>query len=244
MPMLQLLTFGGLTLQQDGQNITGAATQRRQLALLALLAVAGDDGMSREKLLAYLWPERDTDRARHTLNQLLYMQRRLANDPEVFQGRKTLRIYPELIEADVRLFLAALEAGDPATAASVYRGPFLDGFFLDNAPAFEEWVTEWRQRFARRYLDAVDELARRAETAGEYDVSLEWRRRAAAVDPLDPRLVQAHAEAFLQCGNRAGALRVLAAHRERLHGELGIEPEAELRQMEDRVRDGAGRRVS
>jgi len=242
--MLQLRTFGGLTLQQDGENITGIATQRRQLALLALLAVAGDDGMSREKLLAYLWPEKDTERARHTLNQLLYMQRRLTEDPEVFQGRKTLRIYPELIETDVRAFREALDRDDSAGAVALYRGPFLDGFFLDNAPAFEEWATEWRHRFARRYLDAVDELAGRAESAGEHDVALEWRRRAAAVDPLDPGLVRAHAEAFLQCGNRAGALRVLTAHRERLHDELGIEPELELRQMEDRIRNGPVRRAS
>lgn len=244
MPMLQLRTFGGLTLQQDGENITGVATQRRQLALLALLAVAGDEGMSREKLLAYLWPEKDTDRARHTLNQLLYMQRRLTEDPDIFQGRKTLRIYPELIETDVRGFREALDRNDAEAAVAIYRGPFLDGFFLDKAPGFEEWVTEWRQRFARRYLDILDELAGRAQSAGEFDVALEWRRRAAVVDPLDPRLVQAHAEAFLQCGNRAGALRALAAHRERLHDELGIEPELELRQMEDRIRNGTVRRVS
>jgi serine/threonine-protein kinase len=242
--MLHLTTFGGLTLQQDGENITGVATQRRQMALLALLAVAGDEGMSREKLLAYLWPEKDTERARHTLNQLLYMQRRLTDDPEVFQGRKTLRIYPELIETDVRLFRDALERNDTAAAVEIYRGPFLDGFFLDKAPAFEEWATEWRQRFARRYLDVLEDLAGRAESAGELDVALEWRRRAAVVDPLDPGLVQAYAEAFLACGNRPGALRVLAAHRERLKDELGIEPEPELRQMEDRIRNGAVRRVS
>lgn len=242
--MLQLRTFGGLTLRQDGENITGVATQRRQLALLALLAVAGDEGISREKLLAYLWPEKDTERARHTLNQLLYMQRRLTEDPEVFQGRKTLRVYPELIETDVRGFREALDRNDGEAAVAIYRGPFLDGFFLDKAPAFEEWAAEWRQRFARRYLDILADLAVRSESKGELDVALEWRRRAAAVDPLDPGLVRAHAEAFLQCGNRAGALRVLAAHRERLHDELGIEPELELRQMEDRIRNGPVRRVS
>jgi hypothetical protein len=56
--------------------------------------------------------------------------------------------------------------------------------------------------------------------------------------------VKAHAEGFLACGNRAGALRVLLAHRERLKDELGIEPEADLLQMEDRIRNGAVRRVS
>lgn len=242
--MIQLRTFGGLTLQQNGEYIAGVPAQRRHLALLALLAVAGDEGVSRERLLAYLWPEKDRGRARHTLNQVLHVQRRLIHEPDAFRGQKTLRFYPKLIEADVRSFLAALDSEEFATAASLYRGPFLDGFFLDNAPAFEAWVAELRERFASRYVGAVSQLAGRAEAAGELDVALEWRRRAAAVDPFDPRLVQAHAKAFMQYGNRAGALRVLAAHRERLHAELGVEPEAGLRQMEACIRNGAVRRVS
>ena len=71
--MLRLRTFGGLTLARDDDPpMTGAATQRRRLAILALLAVARDGGMSRDKILGYLWPESGLDQARHTLNQLLY----------------------------------------------------------------------------------------------------------------------------------------------------------------------------
>src|SRR6266849_3566644 len=39
---LRLLTFGGLNLLVGGQTTTGAATRRRRLALLALLAVSRD----------------------------------------------------------------------------------------------------------------------------------------------------------------------------------------------------------
>ena len=50
--MLRLNTFGGLVLQQDGQLHTGPASQRRRLALLAVVAAAGQRGASRDKLLA------------------------------------------------------------------------------------------------------------------------------------------------------------------------------------------------
>ena len=52
--MLRLRTFGGLSLSRGTENLTGAVTQRRRLAILVLLAVAGDVGMSRDKLVAYL----------------------------------------------------------------------------------------------------------------------------------------------------------------------------------------------
>ena len=223
--MLRLRTFGGLTLLQDGDVITGAPTQRRQLALLALLAVAGDAGVSRDKILAYLWPEKDIERARHLLNQLLYVQRNLGEAPDLFKGRKTLRLLPDLVENDVQTFESALAAGRTEAAVEMYRGPFLDGFFLSGATEFESWVTDCRERFAHRYLGALDKLAVEATERGEYDRTLEWRRRAVGVDPLDSRLVGNHAEALLLCGNRAGARRALLAHRERLQRELGMKPD-------------------
>ena len=238
--MLRLRTFGGLSLQQNGDVITGVPTQRRQLALLALLAVAGEEGMSREKILAYLWPEADTDRARHALNQLLYLQRRHASDPDLFAGRKTLRLPPGMVESDVQAFEAAVTGGRAADAVELYQGPFLDGFFLDEAAAFEEWVSEQRERYSRRYLRLLDELAAGATEAGEFDVAVEWRRRAARVDPLDPRLVTCHVDALLRCGNRAGALRALQAHRDRLRNELGLEPEPDIQVLEQRIRAGWG----
>ena len=61
--MLQLTVFGGLTLGLEDGLVSGAMTQRRRLALLALLAVARQRGLSRDKIMAYLWPESDAARA-------------------------------------------------------------------------------------------------------------------------------------------------------------------------------------
>src|ERR1043166_1416139 len=75
MEQLRLLTFGGLNVLVGGHATTGSATQRRRLALLALLAVARDRGLNRDKVQAYLWPESDVERARHRLNPLVYFPR-------------------------------------------------------------------------------------------------------------------------------------------------------------------------
>src|SRR4030095_151222 len=130
--MLRLCTLGGLTLLVDGTAVTGVMTQRRQLALLALLAVARDTGMSRDKILSYLWPEKDAEGARHILNQQLYAQRRMANEA-LFVGRKTLRLTPALFETDLWTFEDALRAGQLEAAVEQYKGAFLDGFFLREA---------------------------------------------------------------------------------------------------------------
>ena len=83
--MLRLNTFGGLVLQQDGQLHTGPAAQRRRLALLAVEAAAGRRGVSRDKLLSLLWPDSETEAARHSLYQAIHAIRWSAGSEEIFQ---------------------------------------------------------------------------------------------------------------------------------------------------------------
>ena len=61
-----------------------AASQRRTLALLSVLAVAGPLGMSRDKLVALFWPEADSERGRHALTQALYSARRVLHCDDLF----------------------------------------------------------------------------------------------------------------------------------------------------------------
>ena len=56
--------------------------QKRRLGLLALLAAGDSRGLSRERIQAFLWPESDSMRSRHAMDQLIYATRRaLGVDP-------------------------------------------------------------------------------------------------------------------------------------------------------------------
>jgi DNA-binding SARP family transcriptional activator len=223
--MLRLRTFGGLSLFRGSENLTGAVTQRRRLAILALLAVARDTGVSRDKLLAYLWPESDQERARHVLNQLLYAQRRQVRSDALFTGRKTLRLNREVIGTDVGEFEEALERGALEEGVALYGGPFLDGFFLKDAPEFEEWVAGHRERLARRCLDALQSLGESAVTAGKVQEAVRWWRRAADLDPFDSAVALALVRALEGAGDRPGALRHARQHADTLRTQLGVSPD-------------------
>src|SRR5438552_19086788 len=92
--MLELRTFGGLSIKDDGAQITGAATQRKTLTLLALLTTAGKNGLSRVKLIAYLWPESESEHGRILLNQACYALRRYLHAAALVLDASGLRIHP------------------------------------------------------------------------------------------------------------------------------------------------------
>ena len=72
--MFRIKCLGQLSVVDDAaQPVAGAAAQPRRLAILALLARAGDRGLSREKVIGFLWPDSDEERARRLLSQAVYM---------------------------------------------------------------------------------------------------------------------------------------------------------------------------
>ena len=146
---LRLRTLGGLAVERNPPLGPGAAAQRRPLALLALLAAASERGVSRDKLLACLWPESSQEKARHLLTQTLYALRRDLHAQGLFLGSNELKLNPRVLSTDVQEFEAALTQGELERAVALYHGPFLDGFFLSGAPEFERWTDGERARLAQ-----------------------------------------------------------------------------------------------
>lgn len=215
--MLRLGTFGGLVLHDSaGEPVI---PQRRRLALLALLAVAGSRGLTRDKILAYLWPESPPEQGRHALEQLLYSIRKQVPEPPIL-GTDPLRLNPSVVEADVAEFSRAIAAGDVAVAVNAYRGPFLDGFYLAGAPEFESWVEQERARLAAEHAHALRRMAAEAHDLGRQTVEIDLWRRVVAADPLAERAVVELVRALMEAGDRAGALRQAREYESRVRAEL------------------------
>src|SRR5690242_14629087 len=102
--MWYLRTFGGLSIETDGGPAAALVTRRRPLALLAALAVAGERGLNRERIVALLWPESDEERGRNSLSQALSVLRRDAAADDVVLGTSVLRLNPQVIGSDVAEF--------------------------------------------------------------------------------------------------------------------------------------------
>jgi len=234
--MLTVRLFGGLSIEQDGATCGGAAARRRTLALLALLAVAGRRGTSRDKLIAYLWPDADTDHGRGLLKQACYALRRDLGAPELFLGSIELRLNPAVISSDVESFQCALDQHEPARAVPYYRAPFLDGFYLNGAGDFERWVEGERARLAQRMGDALESLARAASERGEHRTAVDWWRRVAELDPFSSRAALGLMTALEAAGERAAALQHARIHGMLLHQELDAAPEAAVVELAEHLR--------
>jgi len=207
--------------------------------LLAVLAVAGDAGLSREKLVGLLWADADGERARHSLTQALYAARRALRCDDLFVATAaSVRLDFERLACDVRDFEQAIESGDLERAVAAYGGPFLDGFFLSGAPEFDQWSSAQRERLQSTAARALETLAARSEEAGDLADAVAWRRRLTALAPLDSANVAKLMNALARSGDRAGALQQARLHATLLHQELELEPDPAVESLATQLRVG------
>jgi TolB-like protein len=235
--VLQLQTLGSISVGGDSGLCGGSAAQRKSLALLAMLASAGSRGLSRDKIVARLWPEAPAEKAMHRLTQLLYSLRRDLAADALFLGSSELRLNPAIITTDIAELTAALEAGDFARAATAYAGPFLDGFFLNDSPDFEHWADEERARLAQRNAAALEALARDATLRGDVVAAAARWRELSQTEPLNSRVAICYMEALYASGDRPGALRFAKTYESLLREEFDVEPDAVVLAAAERIRN-------
>jgi TolB-like protein/Flp pilus assembly protein TadD len=234
MPTLKLL--GGARLEDDAGVLTGPAAHRHTLALLALLAAARPSGISREKLVGYLWPEVPERTARNRLSTLLHRTRQALGRDAVRAVKGELALGGDVISSDLEAFQTALDEGDLEAAAACCAGPFMDGYFLEGSVAFDQWLDTMREELRRRTGEVLEKLANRAETHGAWDQAARWRRRMVRDAPFDSRAVARLMNALVEAGNPAGALEAARNHEQLLQEEFGTGAGVEVLELASRIR--------
>jgi predicted ATPase/DNA-binding SARP family transcriptional activator len=223
--VLQITSFGGLTISQDGDPVT-QHTHRR------------------DALTGLLWGEMAEADARNNLRQALSNLRKLVGSHLVIT-RVTAEFCVETpFSLDVQQFERHLRAYETAeapiadleAAVSLYRGEFLAGFYLHDAPAFEEWMLAQRERYRSLALYALHTLTGHYLRHREYDRAIDAATHLLALDSWREEAHRQLMLALARSGQRAAALAQYETCRRILDQELGVAPSAETTALYERIR--------
>lgn len=237
--MLELRTFGGVhVIRSDGERLGGAAAQRRSLALLSFLAVHGDAGVRRDRILAMLWPDGDPEKSRHALTQSLYHIRRALDCDDLFvTAGSDVRLNTARITTDVAQFTAAVDESDHPQVIALYRGTFMDGFVLPGAAEFDQWLYSQRARYQNMVSRALAKTAESAEARRDWPAAIDAHKKLVALDPLSATATMKLMRALWASGDRPGAIQQGRVHCALIKQELEIEPDGAVLRLIDELSD-------
>jgi len=204
---------------------------KKALGLLAFLATRPGQACSRDKLAGLLWGDDTTDQARHSLRQaLVSLRRAFAAWPALIVAEgDTLAFASSEGDVDVAAFEHLVALGDWSSleqGATLYRGDFLEGFYLNEA-AFEEWSVGERERLRELAVEAIARLLEHQHQDSAAATAIHTALRLLRLDGTQEAVHRTLIRLYARQGRRAEALRQYQVCVNALRRELGIEPEAE-----------------
>lgn len=239
--VLKLALLGPLQLTIDDEPLIGLDSGKAR-ALLCYLAVNGRIH-SRHALANLLWGELPESDARRNLRGVILKLRQLL-EPYLQISHQTVALNPDApIWLDVTAFREGLQAGGQQgtgwqTAVQLYRGEFLQEFYIRQAPDFDNWLQEQRTWFHNQAIMAHDAWATHLQAQGAFDEGIRVARQLLNLEPTREASHRLLMALLALSGQRTDALRQFAQCRQLLAAELGVAVSAETAALHEQIRSG------
>jgi DNA-binding SARP family transcriptional activator len=237
---LELQCFGAPTARVSGRAAPSQVLWPKHLALLIYLALSPHRTRTRAHLRGMLWPEKDEELAGQSLNMALTRLRAELGAERFMSSGESLSLSGSGLDVDALAFDAAVES-DPQAALKVATADFLEGFHLQGAHAFEEWLAERRAYYGGRTVGALMRVGEAALATAGYSEALMAARRVLSIQPYAEPALALLMRGMALSGDAVGALAAFHEFETRAMAEIGERPSAELSALAERVRSGRWR---
>jgi DNA-binding SARP family transcriptional activator/predicted ATPase len=241
MPALELALLGRPQILLHGQPLE--MTSHKAQALLYYLAMSRQSH-SRQSLAGLLWTDLDETSARRNLRVELLKVR--ADLDTFFQADRDTIAFDRNADhhLDVTQFEANLRSGEPtfeqlSQAVTLYRGEFLEDFHVRDAPFFEEWVTNERERLWQMARRALLRLINHHIQQRNYTAGIACANLLLKPEPWSEEAHQQLMRLLALSGQRAAALAQYERCSQALNDEFGVPPSDETNALYDQIESGA-----
>ncbi len=229
--------LGPLHIEEDGR-VAEVMKSPKTCGLLAYLIIS-NQVHSREEIADLFWDSTTTTQSLTRLRVLLGRTRKFA--PELLVTRQTIAF--EATE-DTAVDYHILMDGLRSTATNVidkalqlYHGELLSGFYLPDAPRFNEWLLMERERLRHDVQMAYHQLCIAKEDNQEWAMGSAVAQRWLALDPLNETALRHLMQNLARSGQVTSALQQYERSREYLWQALAVEPEKATQTLARRLTD-------
>jgi DNA-binding SARP family transcriptional activator len=241
--MLHVSLLGESAITDDG---TGTVRTRslRAIALVAFLVGHAGSPQGRQRIAGLFWPESTDAQALTNLRRELHHLRQVLGDDRslvvtsrdlCWRDTPTCRVDVRVFDIERNAALAAAAADDDdgilvhaAAAIGQYRGDLLPG-------VYDDWLLDARSELERQCVDLCDLLSAARARTGDLAGAVEAARRRVQLQPLEEVGYRTLMQLQADLGDRAGALSTYHHCASVLERELGVVPDAAMREAFHRL---------
>jgi DNA-binding SARP family transcriptional activator/predicted ATPase len=245
-PALRLRLLGGCEiLHPEGEAHLESNKSKALLVYLALNADPQPHSQPRHKLMGLFWGDLPEASARRNLRHALWDLRKHVDSPDspscLLADQQAIAFNRQASHwLDVEVFSKKInqeaDISSLQEAIDLYRGDFLEGFYVNDAPDFEDWVLLERERLHIMACTGLQQLVKRYSELGELEAGLRASARWLSIDPWNEDAHRHRMRLLALSGQRSAALLQYETCRRLLLEELGIEPGKETNALYEHIR--------
>lgn len=252
--LIRVRSFGVLEVSVGDEEVSGGMwkTQKAKF-FFAFLAARWGRAVPEEQVRDLFWPKNAEKGRKNVYWATSIIRRCLRGESEgtpsvdvLERQSETLRLHPEAphwhdLEEFQRLLnkAQALEKDGKADAARplyrrltrLYRGPYLEGCYMD-------WAIRYRESLERQVVDALVRLSILAFEAKEFKESVEATEQALGLDPCRQDAAAIGMNALIESNQPEKAIDMFQKVEKSLRVDFALEPSTELIEMHYRARLG------
>ncbi len=237
--MLTINLLGKGAIFYDNECISDKLSSKL-VALICLLVLNKNRNMSKEKIIAYLWPDSDDEAAKSNLRFNLWnIKKTIPQSGEgedfILSGKDFCRInekYPyrcdkALLDSFKASQLESIE--DLLKLKDLFKGDFLEGLYLRNCNDFNEMILFERVVCQNKQVEILEKLIGLYEAQERYEEELQILNEVAAIEPYNEHFAYQAIKIYGKLGNRTAAINYYKNFEIVLRRNLNTPPNDELK---------------
>ncbi|MEG2935875.1 MAG: BTAD domain-containing putative transcriptional regulator [Clostridium sp.] len=245
--MLNISFLGKFKIEYKEQDITDKIGVKTS-ALIALLILQEKREVSREKVIAYLWPDSNEDAAKYNLRYNLWLLKKVI--PLDDNGESFLRINKEFcginfnynFQCDILNVVEFCSDKEYSVKELIYlkdsfKGDFFEGNYFNNCDEFNEIIIFQRNKLENHRIKILRKLVEFYEINEIFDKCIETINEIFNIDPYDENLALKAISIYLDNGNRYGAIKFYQDFSNKMIYSLGIHPSQGLQEKYNQIRN-------
>ena len=235
---LRIQAFGQEKVWLQNILITTSDWQVHAAKEMFFVFLAHPDGLTKEQVGLYMWPDASTEELDIKFKNTLYRLRSAVGKQVILLAEGIYRFNPMLEYAfDVEIFLTAIqranETEDPrqkikhfSYAVQQYNGDYL--------PEVDDyWAIPDREKYRQMYIDALYAVAELYFEKEVYKSALKYCHQALEEDPVDEEVHRLVMKIHAVTGNKAEIIRQYETCRQELEEKFDVEPSEQTQILYD-----------
>lgn len=219
----------------------------KAIGLISLLLMNWGKKTRREKIVAYMWADSDEESARYNLRYNLWNIKKVIPTDQngqkfILADRDSCQINPKFdFESDI-LKIAKANLGIKASTEvelseylKLYRGDFLEDFYLKNCDDFNERVMTERIEYQNKHVDLLKLMAEMYGEQKNYKDCIFILNELNRIEPYDEDIALKLMKVFVDWGKRGEAISIYKKIEASLRNNLNISPCPDLKKLYHRL---------